>query len=163
MKISTVCHGNVARSQVLHHYLREFGDQASLDLDLFSCGTAPLDAFPGIDRMLAEVQTEMTRRGLRGTVVRNILDDVARQHLVDSDRVLVADRERRQELMVLLDGQLQPEKVLLFYEFIGEGKQDFVDTYDAEKGAQDPERFAGCFDELERIARLTVAQIQSLP
>lgn len=163
MKISTVCHGNVARSQVLHHYLREFAAKASLELDLFSCGTAPVDAFPDIDRMLAEVQTEMTRRGLSGAVVRNILDEEARQHLVTSDLILVADRERREELMALLDGQLQPEKVQLFYEFIGEGRKDFVDTYDAEKGAQDPERFAGCFDELERIAQRTVAQIKRSP
>jgi hypothetical protein len=52
--------------------------------------------------------------------------------------------------------------VMLFYEFIGEGQSDFTDTYDASKGAQDPERFSRCFDELERIARVTIEQIQKI-
>jgi protein-tyrosine-phosphatase len=162
MKIGVVCHGNVARSQVLHLYLCELADRASVPLDLFSCGTAPLDAFPGIDRMLADVQSELRRRGLERRVVRNVFDDEARQHLLSSDLVLVADRERRQELIVLLDGRLPAEKVQLFYEFIGEGPKDFVDTYDAEKGAQDPKRFANCFDELERIAGQAIEKIRRI-
>ena len=52
MKVSIICHGNVARSQILHHYLAEYANRASLSIDLFSCGTAPIDAFPDIDRML---------------------------------------------------------------------------------------------------------------
>jgi hypothetical protein len=49
---------------------------------------------------------------------------------------------------------------MLFYEYIGEGARDFTDTYDAKKGAQDPVRFARCFDELERIARAVVEKVQ---
>lgn len=162
MKISIVCHGNVARSQVLHLYLRELADEAALPLDLFSCGTAPVDAYPDIDRMLEEVQRELHRRGLNRTVVRHILDAESRQHLVKSDLVLVADGERRQELISRLEGQLQAEKTMLFYEFIGEGRRDFVDTYDAERGGQDPELFAKCFDELERIAKRAMEKIQVL-
>lgn len=160
MKISVVCHGNVARSQILHHYLADYADRASLNIDLFSCGTAPLDAFPDIDRMLADVRSELRRRGQKGPVKRNILDKEARRHLVESDLILVADTERRQEVLAWLGEQIQAQKVMLFYEFIGEGKNDFIDTFDAEKGAQDPERFASCFDELERIAKLSVEQIQ---
>ena len=160
MKICVICHGNVARSQILHHYLDDYADKASLSIDLFSCGTAPLDAYPDIDRMLAEVQIELKRRGLKGSVRRNILDKEARQHLVDSDLVLVADSERKQEVISRLGDEIQVQKVKLFYDFIGEGQNDFVDTYDSDKGTQDPERFSNCFNELERIAKLAVQQIQ---
>lgn len=160
MKISIVCHGNIARSQVLHHYLAEYADRASLNTDLFSFGTAPIDAYPDVDRLLADVQRALRKRGLKGFVKRNILDEEALQHLVDSDLILVADAERKQEILSRLGVQAQARKVMLFYEFIGEGQNDFIDTYDANKGAQDPERFAGCFNELERIAKLAVEQIQ---
>lgn len=56
--------------------------------------------------------------------------------------------------------QVAPAKIRLFYDYIGEGSNDFVDTYDAKMGAQDPGRFATCFDELERIARLSIEHIQ---
>ena len=160
MKVSTVCHGNVARSQILHHYLAEYADRALLTIDLFSCGTAPIDAYPEIDRLLVNVQRELRRRGLNGCVKRNILDEEALQHLVSSDLILVADMERKKEILSLLRDQAPAKKVMLFYEFIGEGQNDFVDTYDAGKKAQDPGRFSRCFDELERIAKLTVEKIQ---
>lgn len=159
MKICAICHGNIARSQILHHYLRDFADKASLSIDLFSCGTAPLDAYPDADHLLADVQRELSSRGLEGVVQRNVLNDEARQHLVAADLILVADAQRRQEVLARLGDQIQPQKVMLFYEFIGEGQNDFVDTYDADRGAQDPERFANCFNELERIAKRAVEQI----
>lgn len=160
MRVSVVCHGNVARSQVLHHYLAEYADRNALDLDLFSCGTAPIDFYPEVARMLAEVQHELLRRGLNRTVKRNLLDDEALRYLEGSDWILVADQARRQEILSLLSDQTTSSKVMLFYEFIGEGPNDFVDTYDARTGAQDPGRFIRCFDELERIAKLAIQQMQ---
>lgn len=160
MKVSIVCHGNIARSQILHHYLAEYVDRASLNTDLFSCGTAPIDAYPEFDLLLADVEKELRRRGLKGQVKRNILDEETLQHLVDSDLILVADAARKREILSQLGGQARAERIMLFYEFIGEGRNDFVDTYDADKGAQDPVRFASCFNELERIARLVVEQIK---
>jgi len=159
MKITTVCHGNIARSQVLHHYLAEYANRASLPLDLFSCGTATRETYPDADRLLAEVRTELERRGLNPQVHRNVIDEDARQQLIDSDVILAADGNRRRELIALLGDQVATAKIQLFYEYIGEGSHDFVDTYDAKKGAQDPVRFAKCFDELERIARLIVEHI----
>ncbi len=160
MKVSIVCHGNVARSQVLHHYLAEYANRVSLRIDLFSCGTAPIDAYPDIERLLADVERELRRRGVNGPVKRNILDKAALQRLVESDLVLVADTERMTEVESRLADQALTGKIMLFYEFIGEGQNDFVDTYDASKGTQDPQRFARCFDELERIAKLTIEQIR---
>jgi protein-tyrosine-phosphatase len=160
VKISLICHGNIARSQILHHYLDDYADKASLDLDLFSCGTAPMEAYPDSDDLLADVQAELNRRGLNASVKRNVLDAEAQQHLTDSDVVLVADANRKQEVLSLLAGKIPTQSVMLFYEFIEEGPKDFVDTYDADRGAQDPARFAGCFDELERIAQLSVERIQ---
>jgi len=143
--------------------MAEYANRASLRIDLFSCGTAPLDAYPGIDHLLADVQRELRRRGLNGRVKRNILDEEALQHLVGSDLILVADTDRMNEILARLRDQAQTKKVMLFYEFIGEGQKDFVDTYDASKGVQDPERFANCFDELERIAKLAIEQTQRTP
>jgi protein-tyrosine-phosphatase len=160
MKISIVCHGNVARSQVLHHYLAEYAGRSSLDIELFSCGTAPIDAYPNIDLLLDEVRNELRKRGLNGPIKRDILDGEALQHLTGSDLILVADMDRRQEILSRLGDQAKSKKVMLFYEFIGEGQSDFTDTYDTNKGAQDPEQFSRCFDELERIARITIEQIQ---
>jgi protein-tyrosine-phosphatase len=162
MKVSIVCHGNIARSQILHHYLRDFADKALLSVDLFSCGTAPLNAYPDTDRLLADVKAELRRRGLKGTVRRNVFDNDTKQLLANSDLILVADRKRRQEILSRLGDQIPAQKVRLFYGFIGEGQKDFIDTYDAARGAQDPERFASCFDELERIAKLTISRIQAI-
>ena len=139
MKLSVVCHGNIARSQILHHYLAVYAQRATIPLELFSCGTAPWDAYPDTERLLAEVGNELERRGVSTQVVRNTLDDAdAKQHLVDSDVILAADENRRRELVAQLCDQVPPNKIKLFYEYIGEGTKDFVDTYDAKIGAQDP-------------------------
>ncbi|MEZ5277167.1 MAG: hypothetical protein R3F07_12370 [Opitutaceae bacterium] len=159
MKICLLCHGNIARSQILHHFLADHARKASLSLDLFSCGSAPVDAYPHAGRLLEEVKRELRRRGLNGTVERHVLDAETLQHLVDSDLILAADRERRQDLLSRFGDRIPAGKVMLFYEFIGEGRHDFTDTYDPETGAQDPERFAGCFDELERIAEKVIDRI----
>ena len=161
MKISVVCHGNIARSQILHHYLAEYAKRADLPLELFSCGTAPREAYPDANRLLSEVRDELKRRGVKTHVERNPFDDAAKQRLIDSDIILVADANRRRELLTRLGDQVAPNKIMLFYEYIGEGPNDFVDTYDAKKGAQDPERFAKCFDELERIAIHIIDRIQT--
>jgi len=68
--------------------------------------------------------------------------------------------DRKKEILSRLGDQALTKKVMLFYEFIGEGQNDFIDTYDASKKVQDPERFASCFNELERIAKLVIEQIQ---
>lgn len=159
MKFSLVCHGNIARSQILNHYLAEHALRASLKIELFSCGTAPREAYPEAERLLIEVRNELKRRGLKTHVERTTLDDEAKHHLANSDLILAADENRRRELITRLGDLIAPEKVMLFYEYMGEGSHDFVDTYDAQKGAQDPVRFAKCFDELERIARRIVERI----
>jgi protein-tyrosine-phosphatase len=161
MKVCTVCHGNIARSQILHHYLAKCAGARSLNIELFSCGTAPVDAYPDVDRLLDEVRSELRRRGLKGPVKRDILNGEALQHLAGSDLILAADTDRRQEILARLGDQADSTKVMLFYEFIGEGRCDFTDTYDTDKGAQDPERFSRCFDELERIAQAVIEQIES--
>lgn len=160
MKISIVCHGNIARSQILHHYLAHYAKRAAWPLQLYSCGTAPWDAYQETERLLAEVRTELERRGIETRVERNTLDETdAEPQLADSDVILAADEDRRRELVERLGDQVAPEKIKLFYDYIDEGARDFVDTYDAKQGAQDPERFTKCFDELERIARLIIDRL----
>ena len=68
--------------------------------------------------------------------------------------------KRKSEILSALGDKGQSKKVMLFYEFIGEGQIDFVDTYDASKGAQDQKSFAACFDELETTATRTIEHIQ---
>jgi len=161
LKVSIVCHGNIARSQVLQHYLAEHAGRRSMDIDLYSCGTAPLDAYPNADLLLDEVRDELRKRGLNRPVLRNVLDDESLQHLLGSDLILVADSNRRKEVLARLGKKGRSKKIVLFYEFIGEGPKDFTDTYNPKSRAQDPERFSNCFDELERIAQAAIECIQT--
>jgi len=160
MKISVVCHGNIARSQVLHHYITKYALEAGLAVEVFSCGTASWDAYPNAEALLAEVQRELEKRGVMGAVVRNVLDDSARGELENSDTVLAADQGIKDEVLKALQREQDRKKVSLFYEYIGEGTIDFVDTYDSKANEQDPARFARCFDELERIAEKVVRAVK---
>lgn len=162
MKITVVCHGNIARSQVLHHYLKQFAAESGVNLQIYSCGTAPIDLYPDAEALLADVRDELARRGLNVKVRRNILDERAREHFSQSDCILAADHDRKADLVAFLDGSDDSRKIQLFYEFIGEGVKDFVDTYDAEAGAQDPDKYRRCFSELERIARKTVQMVATV-
>ena len=149
-RIALVCHGNIARSQILHHYLVEALCRRGLDVDVFSCGTAPKDTYPSAPELLAEVQAELHRRGLKVTVERTPWSEAAADQLSACDWVLAADHNRQADILARTG--LVPNRVQLFYAFIGEGEKDFADTYDLALGRQDAERFARCFDELQRIA-----------
>jgi len=156
-----VCHENIARSQVLHHYLEHYARAHDLGLDVFSCGTGLEDTYIDVPARLSEVQTRLDERGLDATVERTWWSDASAERLQQCDVVLVAEEARRQDVLSRLGDHVDHKAVMLFYEFIGEGPTDFVDTYDPDRGAQDPGRFDRCFDELERIAELTVQKIAS--
>ena len=160
MKFSLVCHGNIARSQVLHHYLNKYALAAGLELEVFSCGTAPEEAYPNAAELLEQVQNELQKRGIEGKVQRTVLDAVARAELKSSDIILVADKTIKEDVEKIIGEYLEPQKIVLFYEYIGAGKKDFVDTYDAETKAQDVARFAHCFAALECIAEQVVQTIK---
>ena len=159
LRIAVICHGNIARSQTLHHYLTRELAQLQIPADIFSCGTATSQSYSQDKELLAEVQQNLTARGLDVIVERTCWSDQATQRVADSDIVLVADRNRRAE--VLKRTGMPPERVHLFYEFIDEGPKDFTDTFDRKTGKQDPTRFAQCFDELQRIAELTADRIKT--
>ena len=161
MKITLVCHGNIARSQVLHHYIAKCASEDGISLDVFSCGVAPWKAYPNAEGLLEEVRRELQRRGVEGRVARNVLDAAAVAELATSDVILAADRAVRDEVLKVLTREEDRERVSLFYEYIGEGTVDFVDTYDRDANAQDPARFGGCFDELERIAKKVVQAVKA--
>ena len=59
-----------------------------------------------------------------------------------------------------MDNRIEREKVYTFYNVISEGEKDFEDTYDYEKKRQDPKKFAEAFDELERIAKKIIKQLE---
>lgn len=160
MKIVLACHGNIARSQILHHYLVQYAAEAGLALEVFSCGTAPKEAYPHAAVLLAQVQRELDRRRVNGHVLRHPLDQAALNQLEEADHVLAADRAVQADILRALEPAMGHEKVCLFYEFIGEGGKDFTDTYDPETSAQNPTRFSACFDELARIAGRIVERLQ---
>lgn len=149
-RIGLVCHGNIARSQILHHYLAEALSRRGLDIDVFSCGTAPEAEYPNAPQLLADVEAELHRRGLTVQVERTPWGEAAAEQLRACDWVLAADHKRRADILTRTN--LDPNRVQLYYAFIGEGEKDFADTYDVNLGHQDTERFARCFDELQRIA-----------
>ena len=41
VRIGLVCHGNIARSQILHHYLQRTIKEENIEARIFSCGTIP--------------------------------------------------------------------------------------------------------------------------
>ncbi len=159
LRIGVVCHENIARSQILHHYIEHYARARGLQLDVFSCGTGPEQTYIDVPARLSEVQDHLSARGLDVRVERTWWSDAASGRLQECDVILVAEEARRRDVLERLEGTVDPQAVMLFYEFIGEGPKDFVDTYDPDRGAQDPERFGRCFDELERIARLVVAHL----
>jgi protein-tyrosine phosphatase len=156
-RIATICHGNIARSQVLEHYLRQALAGLGVEVDLFSCGTAPAEAYPDAAGLLRDVHEQLERRGLDVTVERTPWDAGVAEAVRVCDLVLAADAARRGD--VLERTGMESARVQLFYEYIGEGSVDFVDTFDHARGRQDPARYARSFDELERIARLAAARI----
>jgi len=161
MRISMVCHGNIARSQVLQRFLDQSLRQRGVPAELYSCGTAPREAYPDEDALLADVQRELSSRGLCATVERTCWSKEAAKTIEQSDIILVADEDRRRDILTRTG--VNPAKVHLFYGFIGEGAKDFVDTYDSAKGRQDPDRYRACFDELKRIADLAADRIECSP
>ena len=159
LKIGAVCHENIARSQILHHYIERYAGERGLPVEVFSCGTAGKHTYLDVCARLHEVEAELAQRGLHVEVQRTWWSEEACERLRECDIILAADRARRQDVVERLGCTVARGRVWLFYEFIGEGEKDFVDTYDPVRGAQDPERFAACFDELDRIARLVVARV----
>jgi len=151
-KIAIVCHGNIARSQILHHYVNQCAREANIELDVFSCGTAPAEAYSNVDALIGEVRAELARRGVAGAVVRDLMCEATRAKLEQADVVIAADVDRHRDVCEFLRLPSDTQKVQLFYEFAGEGARDFVDTFDPALGRQDEARFAACFDELQRLA-----------
>jgi protein-tyrosine-phosphatase len=158
-KIVIVCHGNIARSQILHHYVNQCAREANIELDVFSCGTAPAEAYDNVDGLLSEVRMELERRGVAGAVVRDLMGEQTRPKFIQADVILAADAHRLRDVRAFLQLPEQSGKVQLFYEFAGEGTRDFVDTFDPAKGRQDAARFNACFDELHRLAGKIVKRI----
>lgn len=159
MRVFVVCHGNIGRSQVLSIYLRNRLSELAVQATVCSCGIAPEDAYPDEARLLAEVQQELSRRGIREAVSRTSWSQTAADAIAACDLVLAADRSVKRAIIDRTT--ICPSKVFLFYEYVGEGDKDCADTYDPEKGKQDEQRFLAIFDELERIANMTAQSIQS--
>ena len=159
-RIGLVCHGNIARSQILHHYLQRALEERGIETRIFSCGTAPEEAYPNARELLTEVEQGLRDRGMEVTAERTPWTAKTAKSLERCDLVLTADNYRK--IDVLQRTAAVPGKVRLFYEFIGEGKKDFTDTFDPVEGRQDHSRFERCFDELERIAGRTAARIADL-
>lgn len=159
--VGIVCHGNIARSQVFHRYLEHLARAQGLDVAFFSCGTAPREAYPHEALLLHQVEEALLARGMADKIERTPWSDAAAAKLRQADVILVADRERRAELLDRLGAELR-DRIYLFYEFIGEGNKDYVDTYDAAKGAQDPARFDRLFTEMERMAQQALPRLAAL-
>ncbi|MEZ4754921.1 MAG: hypothetical protein R3A13_11560 [Bdellovibrionota bacterium] len=161
MKISVVCHENIARSQVLGHYLEHFLKENKLDsiITVFSCGTTlKPNQYGNENERLKQVAERLKELGLDVQINRNCWNDETAKELKTSDLILAADSERRSDIVTRLGSEVE-NKTFLFYEFIEEGSKDFTDTYDSAKGAQDPERFDKSFAELKRIAEVLIEKI----
>ena len=157
MQVYIVCHGNIARSQVMSVYLRRRLAEMKAEATVSSCGIASKDAYPNEAQLLAEVRHALRRRGVHETLERTCWGKVTADAILACDLVLAADSSIKRAIIERTG--ICPSRVCLFYEYIGEEPKDFVDTYDHEQGKQDEERFSKLFDELERIASLAAANI----
>jgi len=160
-QISVVCYGNIARSQILGIYLNEFLKIAGFnDIEVYSAGTAPYETYPETPRLIKEVEDKLREIGINAKPERTPWSDEVRKKLELSDIILVADEERKKEVIERLDDNIPKYSIYTFYEFIDEGEKDFEDTYDYEKRCQDPLKFERSFNELGRIARKIVVKLQ---
>ena len=165
VKIAVICHGNIARSQILKTYLTSLLQKSGLaDVSVLSAGTAPSDAYPHAARLLQEVETNLTNRGFPAHLRRTVWSKAVEDDVATSDLILVADEDRKNEVRERMQCRVKDAgrigdagRVFTFYEYIGEGSKSFSDTYDPETNRQDPDRFSSAFDELYRIA-VAVAQ-----
>ncbi len=160
LKITIVCHGNIVRSQVLHRYLARVLESRDVQADLFSCGIAPVEAYPNADTLLRDVQGTLNERGFAVALKRTAWNSEVAKRVEESDIVLVADNVIRSEILSRVD--VAPDKVFTFYEFIGEGKRDYVDTYNHDQGKQDTDRYHQAFDELGCIASIVADRITAM-
>ncbi len=158
-KIGVVCYGNIARSQILGIYLDRLLKEEGLNIEVYSVGTAPYEAYPDTPIRIKEVEEKLKERGINVKPKRNYWNEKARKKLEISDIILVADEDRKKDIPERLGDKIPIYK---FYEFIGEQDKDFEDTYDYEKRCQDPVKFERCFDELERIARKAADKIKQM-
>jgi protein-tyrosine-phosphatase len=159
-RMGIVCHGNIARSQVLHHLLAREVEARGLPVELFSCGTAEAEAYDNVPALLEEVSGLLRTNGVKPAVERCHWTEDARKHLLGSDWILAADEDRQQDLIDRLPSR--SNDIALYYDFIGEAPKGFIDTFDHQKGRQDPERFAACFQELQRIAGKAALRLEEL-
>ena len=159
MQVYVVCHGNIARSQVMSVYLVRRLAEMKAEVTVASCGIASQDAYSNEAQLLAEVQQALKQRGVHDRLERTWWSKATADGILCSDLVLAADSSIKEAIIDRTD--ISPSRVCLFYEYIGEEPRDFVDTYDHQRGKQDEKRFSELFDELERIAGLAAARILS--
>lgn len=163
VRVVAVCHGNIARSQILATFLQQELQRVGgcSRCCVSSCATiSELGVFGDEAQLLADVERELTsHHGSEVPLQRRIWSEAIADELQAAHLILVADHARRAELIERLGKQCE-RKIFTFYEFVGEGAKDFTDTFDPETKTQDSSRFANAFIELRRIAK-TAASIIS--
>ena len=159
-QIGLVCYGNIARSQVLGIYLRKFLDEEGIsNVRVYSVGTAPYEKYPNTQELIKEVEEKLKERKIYVKPKRNCWSIEAERELRKSEVILAANKKIKKEVMSRLKNKFPEKSIYTFYEFVGEGKKDFKDTYDYQKQRQDPVKFEILFDELEKIARKIINKI----
>ncbi len=160
-QVGVVCYGNIARSQILGIYLdKSLKDIGISGIRVYSVGTAPYEAFPNTPVLIKEVEEKLKERGVNFKPRRNHWTEESRRKLELSDIVLVADENRKRDVIDRIGDKIPRDRIYTFYQFIGEGEKGFEDSYDYEKRRQDPVKFGKIFDELERIAKKAAEKIR---
>ena len=152
LSVVVICHGNICRSQVLSQYLQHESQVPGCLLGVSSAGVAAWEAYPDTEQLLAEVEAELARRGIHCRLQRSAWSPEVEERVAAADWVLAADLSVRQVVAERMMDRLDTSKLRTYYGFIGEGERSFEDTYDHDRGRQDPVRFGAAFDELSRIA-----------
>ena len=108
------------------------------------------------------MEEKLKERGVNVKPRRNHWTEESRRELELSDIVLVADEDRKKDVIDRTGDKIPRDRIYTFYRFIGEGEKGFEDTYDYEKRRQDPVKFSKIFDELERIAKKAAEKIKHM-
>ena len=111
MQVYVVCHGNIARSQVMSVYLRKHLAEMKGKATILSCGIASKDAYPNESQLVAEVEHKLKQRGIHDTLTRTCWSKVTADAILDCDLVLAADSSIKRAIIERTG--ICPSRVLL--------------------------------------------------
>lgn len=153
MKILTVCLGNICRSPAAESVLIQQLEQAGIQADVASAGTA--------DYHIGKDAHHLTRKvGFdRGYDFTSVADQVTTAHLEEYDLVLAMDDSNLGNILALAETAAHREKIIRFGAFGSSVAHDGIANVPDPYGHPE-DAFVSMYDQLEDAAQGLVQAIQ---